>query len=267
MPLSDAISIYGLWQRRPENPTEIVGRVRQYFALMRPCLPPDLRWWAYKDEHGTLSFDAETDTARLMTILAESADPNDDGPPSPHMGYRVTLYLASEDPSTKPARGAQLRLHAGASGFQNSVVFDTDVHFDHRADPRLTTYDALKANLMAAAWAFRPEWCKAAPGRLADFLDAEVYNRPFISLAWMIWLEASLATQIELPPRTCNLIVEPYSDGSLFMATGEEAFSCDNDGDLRGARSIHRQLDHLNFTVPFEGQCGRNPRVPPLPKL
>lgn len=121
----------------------------------------------------------------------------------------------------------------------------------------------MRANLMAMAFAFQPEWCTVAPYRLDAYLDSAVYNRPFIGLAWMTWLEASLAKQIEPPPRYWNAILEQYSDGSLFVATGKDTFSCDVEVHLHCARAIHRQIDHLNFSVPFRGKCGRNPNLAP----
>ena len=88
-----------------------------------------------------------------------------------------------------------------------------------------------------------------------------------MGLGWMTWIEGSLAKQIEVLRRNWNLELEAYSDGSLFMAAGKETFSIENPTHLRQARAIHRQIDHLNYTSPFEGMSGRSDRVPPFPKV
>ena len=259
---ADDYSISGIWQTRGETAAEVVARVRRYFALVRPSLPPDLRWWMATDETHTSTFDPERDQAQLGDAIVLNKDRKDQKP-APYMGFPTYIFLASEDPCGKPARMAQLRLYAGASGFQGYYNFETDFYSAGKADPRLITYDALRANMMALIWAFQPEYSHVGPYRLNDYLDSEVYNRPYISLAWMIWLENSLAKQVDPPPRFWNTIVEPYSDGSLFMATGKEPFSCDIELHLRCARAIHRQIDFLNFVVPFEDKCGRNPSLRP----
>ena len=133
-------------------------------------------------------------------------------------------------------------------------------------DPRFVTYDVTKANVLAAARAFEPDWCQAGPSDLIWYLDLEPYVRPPMGLAWMIWFSPALAALVE-PPVYSNTIVERFTDGSLFMATSTETFDCRNRLHLDQARTIHRQIDPLNYTVPFNGRCGRSDRVPPFPKL
>ena len=117
--------------------------------------------------------------------------------------------------------------------------------------------------LFAIARAFAPDWCQAGPDTLVDILDRTPYKRPPMSLAWMIWLSAPLAALVTPPPPP--IIVEHYADGSLFMAATRETFVTANPDHLAAARAIFAVVDPLNFTVTFNGVCGRSDRAPPLP--
>ena len=125
----------------------------------------------------------------------------------------------------------------------------------------------MRANVLAIATAFAPDWCEAGPTDLFRFLDLEPYVRPPITLAWMVWLSPAYAQRVEPPDPSSQNIVEPLSDGSLFMATDTETFDLNQYRHLEKARAIHRQIDPLNYTVPFNGRCGRSDRVPPFPKV
>ena len=149
--------------------------------------------------------------------------------------------------------------------YQNHI----DVYTDREGstDPRFVTYDVMRTNVLAIATAFAPEWCEAGPSELFRYLDLEPYVRPPITLAWMVWLGPAYARLVEPPPRSAQIITEWLSDGGLFMATGTNTFDINSSPDLAKARSIHRQIDPLNYTVPFNGKCGRSDRVPPFPKV
>ena len=188
----------------------------------------------------------------------------DDGTPCPDSGFIATIPTLRGDPADRII-SACANLTAGSSR-QNSFELFTDNDLCGSTDPRLVSYDAMKIHLLAAARSFEPVWCQAGPIELMNYFDFRVYNRPPMGLAWMIWFNPALAALIT-PPRYSNTIVERFEDGSLFLATSKETFDVRNTRHLEEARQIHRQIDPLNYTVPFEGLSGRSDRVPPFPKL
>ncbi len=262
----DYFAIDAHWQRRCETPERLASRFRRYLELARPAIPADLGWYLFEGKSDSDSL-ARTSGQALREAIARGANVDDDGITHHYLGYKLSAYLGRSNPHSNTEKGSLIDMAAGASGFQNHFIFYTDLTLTDQTDPRLITFDVMKAHMMAIVWAFQPEWCHAGPGRLHDYLDRDVYVRPPMGLGWMTWIEGSLAKQIEVPRRNWNLELEAYSDGSLFMATGKETFSIENPTHLRQARAIHRQIDHLNYTSPFEGMSGRSDRVPPFPKV
>ena len=260
---SNGFYIGAYWQRRHETPREQAARIKQYVMLARAAIPSDLDWYTRGEKLAAL---CQTDDG--FTVLENNIArciSKDEGIEDPAYGYNYTFYLATKDPAPSFAGCALFKMNAGASIFQNCCVFSTQGATVNETDPRLVTYDVMRAHMMAIVWAFRPSWCTAAPSRLHDYLDRDVYVRPPIALGWMTWLESGLVKQMQPPPSYWKTIVEGYSDGSVFMANGKEIFDVENAQHLRQARAIHHQIDPLNYIIPFEGMCGRSPRVPPFP--
>ena len=265
MSRADSFSIGAIWQRRGETAAQIFKRTLTFIDLASPALPPDLKWYISEDLLET-AFVVQDDPDRLLRLAEAGIYKDEIDETAPSFGWHFKMFLCPESPVINRGRCASLKVSAGANAFHNTAIFFAN-HVDGLPDPRLLTFDVMKANMMAIVWAFRPEWCTASPSILDDYLDGEVYARPYIGLAWMTWLEAALFKQMQLPPRHWNLILEAYSDGSVFMATSKRTFSVEDRRDLPQARAIHRQLDHLNYIVPFEGMSGRSTRVPPFPKI
>ena len=117
----------------------------------------------------------------------------------PSMGFSCPVLSMSGNPQNLRV-GPWFSGSVGADS-QNSFHFFSDHRLDNQTNSSLVTYDAMKANLLAAARAFEPDWCQAGPVELTDYLDLEPYTRPPMSLAWMIWFSPPLAAPVEPPPR------------------------------------------------------------------
>ena len=258
----ETFDVRALWQDRVESATQLASRFRAYLALSKGVLPSDTRWFGWVPPDAL--FDIENEPEKLTPLIANGLAQHDDGSSWPELGYSCVIPTLRGNPDDRVV-SATVRLSAGSIG-QNEFKFFSDHDLHASTDPRLVNYEAMRTNLLAIARAFEPEWCEASPLKLGDYFDIGVYNRPPMGLAWMIWFSPPLAALVE-PPVYTNTIIERFTDGSLFMATSEEVFDCANTTHLEQARAIHRQIDPLNYTVPFCGTSGRSDRVPPFPQL
>ena len=261
MTYAETFSIGAFWQGRPETPARIANRIRLFIAYSKVALPPDTQWYYWLED---CLFDIEQEPQKLEPCVKERICRDDDDEPIPELGHNINLTSFRGNPADRNL-SAVIKLTVG-SQTQNSFSLSTDSQYADKTDPRLVTYSAMRTTMLAVAASFEPEWCEARPSRLADYYDYRVYNRPPMGLAWMFWFNPTLAPLIK-PPRYSYPIVEPYQDGSLFLATSTETFDCNRLTHIEQARAIHREIDPLNYTLPFDGRCGRSDRVPPFPKV
>lgn len=260
-----------MWQGRAETAASLAARLRAFFTLGQSppgrswhCIvPPDYEVAEDDDSYVTEYCDLEANPGALDAhVMAAQKASLKNGQISE---MPCNSYFSAMCPDQIPRDDDPLMNYWMGDSTYNYVGMDTDLR--GVTDPRFVTYDVMRTNVLAAAAAFSPEWCGVAPSRLSDYLDDEVYNRPCIRLAWMLWLCPAYAALVTPPSSGSKLIVEPMTDGSLFMATGRKTFDLNDPTDIARARAIHRQVDHINYTVPFNGLSGRSDRVPPFPKL
>ena len=263
MTFAETFTIHALWPRRSETPAGIARRIKLYIAYSKMVLPDDTRWHGWLRPN--ICFNIENEPDKLESYIAESISHDDDGAIDPEGGYYPNLISVRGTASDENI-SACINLHIGSGSGPNSFQLRTDSQFADKTDPRLVTYEAMRTTMLAAAFSFQPDWCEVGPTRLADYYDREGYVRPAMGLAWMIWFSPAVA-RLVTPPRYSYPIVEHFEDGSLFLATSKDTFDCGNATHLEQARAIHRQIDPLNYTLPFEGLSGRGDRVPPFPKL
>lgn len=260
-----------MWQGRAETAASLAARLRAFFTLGQSppgrswhCIvPPDYEVAEDDDSYVTEYCDLEANPAALDRHAESTVKRSVDRGNMPGSGYHT--YLSAMRPDQIPRDDDPLIHYWMGDSTYNYISMDTDLR--GVTDPLFVTYDVMRINVLAAAAAFSPEWCHVGPSRLSDYLDDEVYNRPCIPLAWMLWLCPAYAALVTPPSSSRQVIVEPMTDGSLFMATGRKTFDLNDPTDISRARAIHRQVDHINYTVPFNGLSGRSDRVPPFPKL
>ena len=256
----ETFRIRSLWQERQETSAALAARFRRYLSLSRGVLPDDMRWYGALEDFTWCNVQ---DDQSLLDRCIEAGIARDEGIPSPREGFNVYFKTQPDNPD-ETITNAHIALNAGKTS-QNNFRFLTDTGHGDRTDPRLVSYEQMRTNMLAIAHSFQPDWCEVGPCRLDKYFDTEVYNRPPMGLAWMIYFSPAVAALVE-PPYYATTIVERYDDGSLVLATSTETFDCDNYKHLDAARAIHRQIDMLNYTVPFNGRSGRSDRVPPFPK-
>ena len=249
-----------LWQARKESEASKEARLR---AFLRYSRTPGRRW--YGDIGGDEIADLTSGTDRVPRFLAEWLRESQTGEYAfaPGMGSMAQLF-AFERSDEVDVDAPSMLVNWGTDGRNYA---DINSNNDGPVDPRFITYDVLRANVLAMAAAFEPEWCKASPVKLSLYHDYKVYNRPAIGLCWMVWLCPGYARLVDIPSNYTHVTKERYADGSLFLSTGTDAFDCDNAIHVDCARDIQRQIDPLNYTVSLNGLWGRNDRVPPFPKV
>ena len=269
------ITMSAKWQGRAEPLDAMAARLRAFLTLSRS--PPGRSWHCIIPPRPETPEEADRFT-RYCDLGANPAYVDD------HVGHALAASIASGGNGTDSSEdlfamrpGEMLSrdnphaswhtAHSGVNFFNmhSACLRRPDEERGGETDPRFVSYDTMRHNVLSAAAAFSPEWCDVDHYELSRYLDEEVYNRFSIPLCWMLWLSPAYAKLVKLPPIRHHLIVEPMTDGSLFMATGEHICDPANDEDLRKARALHRQIDHLNYVVPFNDNKGRSNRVPPLP--
>lgn len=260
MPLDPYVKLSAVWQGRKESSDSMVSRMRTFLHYSRT---PGRAWCGHT---GSDTFvDLKSDPAQVPLFIEASLADSQQGEYAlvPGVGCWTELF-ARERSDKASAHGPTMCV---SWGFDRHNHVQIDSYGGKAPDPDFVSYDLVRVNLLAMAAAFEPEWCEAHPGELVNYTDYEVYNRPAIGLCWMVWLCPAYAELIEPPPDYTHIIKERYADGSGFMATGRDVFDCDNPFHLNQARIIHRQIDPLNYTVPFDGQSGRSNRVLSFPKV
>ena len=253
----ETYNVHSMWQARPETSSAIASRFKTFLASSQPALPSDRRWYAQEEPGADVSINLTRDPHGIDRLLAKVHDRDADGHLRADYGCS-TLVFAPLDGKAFGREAPYLDCWVGSAS-QNSCDFRTD-HIT-TPDPRLLTYESNKTMLLAIVRAFEPDWCEAGLCSLTTIFDRTPYKRPPMSLAWMIWLGPPLAALVTPPPPP--LIVERHADGSLFMAAARETFVTANPDHLAAARAIFATVDPLNFTVPFNGVCGRSDRAAP----
>ncbi len=249
-----------VWQGRSETDASREARLR---AFLHHSRTPGRHWYGIVE--GDKTADLTADPAEVPRFLAESLRESQEGEYAyaPGMGSMAELF-AFERPDEQDVDAPAMLITWGQDNHNSAEI---NSNSDGPVDPRFITYDVVRANVLAMAAAFEPEWCEAHPLKLNLYHDYEVYNRPAIGLCWMVWLCPAYAKLVEIPSNYTHVIKERFADGSLFLATGTKAFDCDSATHIDCARDIQRRIDPLNYNVPFDGDWGRNDRVPPFPKV
>ena len=260
MQTTPQFAIRAMWQGRQESAPAIAERLRAFLTLSQA--PPDRSWHYILPNH---CCDLQANPGQIDQYVDQQIMEEREGEWAslPGNGCRGVLSALCDD---RVPRADDPHFEWRIGGLRQNHV---DLYTDNEGstDPRFVAYDVMRTNVLAVATAFSPDWCKAGPTELFRFLDLEPYVRPPITLAWMVWLSPAYARLVEPPHISWQTIVEPFNDGGLFMATGTNTFDVNHSLDLAKARSIHRQIDPLNYTVPFNGKWGRSDRVPPFPKV
>jgi hypothetical protein len=253
--------IFAKWPGRKEPATSIAARLHAFLTLSKP--PPDRAWHGSIPPDGFRDLQANPSQISRYVNECQADAERGEWASLPGHGCGGTLGAMSDD--HVPRADDPVLFWQVGTPWTNHVQLDTD--WQGKTDPRFVTYDVMRTNVLAIGTAFAADWCQTGPIDLHRYLDEEPYVRPPITLAWMVWLSPAYARVVTPPPRYEGTITEHLSDGSLFMATSTRTFDVSNLEDLRMARAIHRQIDPLNYTLPFNGQCGRSDRVPPFPKV
>ena len=276
--MTSRIRLSAVWPGRPEPLASIKARFRSFLSLSQS--PPGRSWHCIIQPRPETEEEAE-DISRYHDVGADPEYIGEyvEGAQEAAVAWGARAGVGFDEdlfamvPGQKPSiDDPHICWWVGTPG-RNYFQMDSagtqaaDLGPDGVSDPHFTAYGVVRHNMLATAAAFAPDWCEAGPVELQRYLDTEVYHRAPIALAWMVWLCPDYAKLVTLPPRYHGLVVEPMNDGSLFMATGKGGFDICNDDCLRKARALHRQIDHLNYVVPFNGHRGRSPRVPPLPEM
>ena len=248
-----------MWPGRPESAASFAERLRAFLALSQA--PAARSWHCVVPPDGYC--DLQADPGLIKRHIEVKMREAEERGHLPGTGFLDHLSAMCEDDVPR-ADDPYISLRAG-DPHKNYFQIYTDNQ--GTTDPRFVTYDVMRTNVLSVAAAFEPDWCQAGPLSLIPYLDCEPYVRPPITLAWMVWLSPAYAKVATPPPRYRGTITEWLTDGSLFMATSTNTFDVSKIDDLRMARSIHRQIDPLNYTLPFNGKCGRSDRVPPFPKV
>ncbi len=259
MQQASCFKLFALWPERQEEVGSIAARLRAFLTLSQA--PPGRSWHCLVAPDGYCDLQANPGyIERHVELQMQEAEERGSVP-----GAGFLDYLSAMCRDDKPRADDPYISWRAGDPYQNHFRMLTDNQ--GTTDPRFVTYDVMRTNVLAGATAFQPDWCQAGPVDLSRYLDREPYVRPPIGLAWMVWLSPAYAKLMKPPPRYRGTITEHLSDGSLFMAATRETFDVAKLEHLELARSIHRQIDPLNYTVPFNGKCGRSDRVPPFPNV